>query len=145
MCSTFPPAAALLGLLSKASAEKGEGLTGGGARVTERSTLTSALVLERLRTLLLPLLVPSPLGFLTLTERPLGRLGTAGGAGGGGVGREGGAAAGAGGGAWYSTREEELRSRMAAWSNLELVSAVELLPDLAAESFAFCSSDFGLP
>ena len=114
--------------------------------MTERSTLTSGLAVLRLRTLLALGGLPSPLGFLTLTDSPLGILGipsTPAGAGGGGVGRDGGAAGGAG--AWYSTREEELRSRMAAGSNLELASADGLLPDLAAESFAFCSSDLGLP
>ena len=123
---------ALLGLLRSASAEKGDGLTGGGGSV---GTLTELLLVDRLRAL-----ATSPLGFRPLPDTGALAGAGAGGAGAGGAGREA-----ITGGASYSTLEEELRSRIPAPSILEFVSAVELLPDFAAESFAFWSSDLGLP
>ena len=114
---------ALVGLLRRASAEKGDGLAGGGGSLVDR---------------LRALASTSPLGF-----RPVLAAGVLTGAGGrAGVWAEREAVT---EGASYSTLEEELRSRIPAPSNLEFVSVVELLPDFAAESFALISSDLGLP
>lgn len=115
------------GLLNNASAEKGEALTSAFCGVTlflriERSTVKSEFVLGFTGfSDLDKFKIPSLSGCLLKFGCNIG---------------------GGGGGALYSTFEVELKSRTDS-----VLPALEVWPpaDFATTSFAFCSSDFGLP